>query len=765
MRLTRCFALLLCLGGLARADVLPPAQDTCSTGGKLTLVNGKATTLAVSATRKSFVYFDLTTLPDVVSGDILSARLRIYFPSALKPGDLTLHAVAPVGTLWDENKVASVAEPTLAALPPAVTIPKTSVVAKKFVEIDVTHFVKPWLDDPTTNFGFAFTATGTTSVTLGAKEGPGSGYPCMLVLDIERPTPVGEISTAALADVSVTSGKLADFSVASGKLADLAVTSGKLADLSVTSGKLALNLTLTGDTTLAGQLVLPPTNAAGTAGVIRQGNVTLLHTFGSSNFFAGPSAGNFTTTGAGNTTAGAFSLSSNTSGSQNTAAGYQSMLSNTTGNNNTAAGGSALLSNSSGSDNTALGANAMGQASGSGNIGIGSSGGDHILGDNNIAIGHRGFFGESGIIRIGTPGVQTDTYLTGVLHGDASGLSFNLPATAADGTTGVIQQAGGTLLHTFGTRNFFAGPNAGNFTMTGFGQNIGIGDSALSANMTGGDNVAIGCTALQSNTTGFWNSALGEEALQSNTTGNYNVAVGQIALDSSTTGSDNTAIGSVALRILTGGSGNVAVGSGAGSSLITGTGNVILGVNAGAFLSTGNANILICSTGDAADNNTTRIGGDQQRAFIAGIRGVTTDVADAVTVMIDSHGQLGTVSSSRRYKEDIADMGDASARLLALRPVTFHYKKPYANGEKPVQFGLIAEEVATAFPELAVFNAQGEPETVKYQDLAPMLLNEVQKQQRRADAKDAEISELKKESAELRTRLEKLEAALQPRAK
>ena len=126
---------------------------------------------------------------------------------------------------------------------------------------------------------------------------------------------------------------------------------------------------------------------------------------------------------------------------------------------------------------------------------------------------------------------------------------------------------------------------------------------------------------------------------------------------------------------------------------------------------------------------------------------MTTGVNNAVTVVVDGNGQLGTVSSSRRYKEDIADMGDASARLLALRPVTFRYRKPYDNGEKPVQYGLIAEEVAEVFPELAVLNAEGRPETVKYQDLAPLLLNEVQK--------------LRTEKEQLRVRLEKLEAAVE----
>jgi hypothetical protein len=89
---------------------------------------------------------------------------------------------------------------------------------------------------------------------------------------------------------------------------------------------------------------------------------------------------------------------------------------------------------------------------------------------------------------------------------------------------------------------------------------------------------------------------------------------------------------------------------------------------------------------------------------------------------------LGVLQSSRRYKEDILPMGDVSSRLYQLRPVTFRYKKPDASGEKPIQFGLIAEEVAEAFPELVVRNADGQPETVAYQLLGGLLLNELQKE-------------------------------------
>jgi hypothetical protein len=133
--------------------------------------------------------------------------------------------------------------------------------------------------------------------------------------------------------------------------------------------------------------------------------------------------------------------------------------------------------------------------------------------------------------------------------------------------------------------------------------------------------------------------------------------------------------------------------------------------------------------------------GFQTKTFIAGVRGITTINANAIPVMIDSAGQLGTVSSSRRVKEDIHDMDNVSQRLFQLRPVTFRYTQAFAGGAKPVQYGLIAEEVAEVFPELAVMNAGGEPETVKYQDLSVLLLNELQRLQQRVEALERQMAD------------------------
>jgi hypothetical protein len=191
------------------------------------------------------------------------------------------------------------------------------------------------------------------------------------------------------------------------------------------------------------------------------------------------------------------------------------------------------------------------------------------------------------------------------------------------------------------------------------------------------------------------------------------------------------------------GSGNVAIGF---DSLPNATGqdNIAIGFAAGSGIINGNFNIDIGSNGSNLDEAVTRIGGGTlnptNRTFIAGISGVTTGLP-GTAVVIDANGQLGTISSSRRYKEDFEPMASASDRLLQLRPVQFKYKKPNANGEKPIQYGLIAEEVAEVLPELVVNNKDGQPETVAYHLLPAMLLNELQKEHGQLTAQEKVIHE------------------------
>jgi hypothetical protein len=208
-------------------------------------------------------------------------------------------------------------------------------------------------------------------------------------------------------------------------------------------------------------------------------------------------------------------------------------------------------------------------------------------------------------------------------------------------------------------------------------------------------------------------------------------------------------------------SANIALGLGALSNDTTGTNNIALGNLAANVVSNGNSNnIHVGNQGLAGDSGVIRIGTGQSEFFVAGVRGVPTLNNNAIPVMIDSNGQLGTVSSSRRFKEDIQDMDDASRDLMRLRPVTFRYKQPFGDGSKPIQYGLIAEEVAEVYPDLVAHSADGQIETVKYQVLDSMLLNEVQRQEAKISRLEQKVDEQRQKRESLLERLAKLEAAL-----
>ena len=267
-------------------------------------------------------------------------------------------------------------------------------------------------------------------------------------------------------------------------------------------------------------------------------------------------------------------------------------------------------------------------------------------------------------------------------------------------------------------------------------------------------------TRSYNNTTGNNNSATGSNALAANTTGNINTATGSNALTGNTTGTQNTASGFKALAANTTGSFNTAEGVGALALNTTGDNNIALGNSAGVKLTTGSNNIDIGALGAAGEADTIRIGGGtiQNRTFIAGIRGVTTGVANAIPVVIDSAGQLGTMSSSRRFKKEIKPMDRASEVILALKPVTFHYKSDKAGTP---QFGLIGEEVAEVNPDLVVHNENGEIYTVRYDAVNAMLLNEFLKAHRRMEEQDKRIEELTAQVKQQAAQIQKVSAQLE----
>ena len=131
------------------------------------------------------------------------------------------------------------------------------------------------------------------------------------------------------------------------------------------------------------------------------------------------------------------------------------------------------------------------------------------------------------------------------------------------------------------------------------------------------------------------------------------------------------------------------------------------------------------------------------RCFIGNIRGVTVGNLDGINVIVDSDGQLGTSNSSRRFKKDIKRMDQTSEVILALKPVTFHYKNADTKkAENTPQFGLIAEDVAEVNPDLVVLDAEGEPLTVRYDAVNAMLLNEFLKEHKKVEEQQTNITQL-----------------------
>ncbi len=273
----------------------------------------------------------------------------------------------------------------------------------------------------------------------------------------------------------------------------------------------------------------------------------------------------------------------------------------------------------------------------------------------------------------------------------------------------------------------------------------------LSLVNTGGfDNTAIGSHALAENTTGNDNTAMGYYPLWQNTTGRLNVAIGTYALSGNTIGKSNTAIGTYAL-----------------SRFVNGDYNIGIGFGGGAHLTNGDYNIAIGNRGVPGEAHTIRIGttGTQTDAYIAGITGTT--VPTGVPVIVDADGHLGTTTSSARFKEAIKPMDKASETILALKPVTFRYKKEIDPDRTP-EFGLVAEDVEKVNPDLVARDEQGKPYTVRYEAVNAMLLNEFLKEHRKVELQDRnaqeqqkEIDALKAELKEQRSLIQKVSAQLE----
>jgi hypothetical protein len=263
-----------------------------------------------------------------------------------------------------------------------------------------------------------------------------------------------------------------------------------------------------------------------------------------------------------------------------------------------------------------------------------------------------------------------------------------------------------------------------------------------------GNNTAEGNNALFSLTNGIWNTAIGFEALKGDSTGGGNTATGFRALSKNLGGSENTAMGVQALL-----------------NSISGNRNIGIGWQSGINVTTGSNNIEIGNLGIAGDDKVIRLGRPHlhETAFIGGVHGVILPNNGTLQpVFINNAGQLGTTlsPSSARFKNDIRPMADVSAAILALKPVTFRYKKEI-DSLGAQQFGLVAEEVAKVNPDLVNLDENGRIYSVRYEAVNAMLLNEFLKEHCKVEQLEATAAQQAKEISTLSSALKEQAAQIQ----
>lgn len=496
---------------------------------------------------------------------------------------------------------------------------------------------------------------------------------------------------------------------------------------------------------------------------------------GNFNAFIGHNAGTNNSTGYQNVFLGSNAGNSNTTGNENVFVGFQTGLNNTGGSSNVFVGDAAGFSNSGGTSNIFIGQNA---------------GYNNTSGNNNIMLGRvAGYLGTA--------------HENNIFIGDSTGYFTNDQFATKNVFIGY---AAGKNTQSY--NNIFIGNRAGYYN-SGGQNNIAIGDQA-GLNTNSSQNIFIGTQAGRDNTDGFFNIIMGRYAGRNNTTGSHQVIIGGGAGGSLTTGSENVFVGGTAGSVNETGSGNIYLGYGAGWSN-TGSNNIFIGrrVGYGNFQDVSDKLVVDNSSStqpllygdfssdDLLINGTVRVANHDDfygaHGLIIDTDGENTDEpfrirtngspgswTDADTRMlvygdgrvlmpevyedyvtgrdlyINSSGQLGYYSSSRKYKEDIRDMSDVSW-MMNLRPVMFHYKDDDARRQ---HYGLIAEEVETVRKDFVSYNRKGEVETVHYDQLITPIIKLVQQQQQQIDEQQEEIEQLRQEKAsyaELEEKLQQLE--------
>ena len=445
-------------------------------------------------------------------------------------------------------------------------------------------------------------------------------------------------------------------------------------------------------------------------------NSLLVNSSGYDNTGFGTTTLGANTTGMWNSAFGSNAMYSNTTGYSNSAFGYQALNSNTTGYHNSAFGNNALPNNTTGDRNNALGVNALNS---------------NTTGRSNNAFG-------TFALGSNTTGISNSAFGTAALYKNTTGsnnVAFGYGALTKNTSTSDLPKSG--------TSNTAVGWEALKYNTTGW-QNTAVGESALTSNTTGQHNTGIGEDVLNNNTSGIGNSALGESAIYQNNTGSFNLASGYYALNN-TIGSRNIAIGTL--------SGFKRPYKSNGTpQTYTGDDNIYIGYICPTSNHGTNSESRVIRLGNMSDVQITRpistTFQSTQSTYIAGIYN-TTLTSSPSQVYITSDGQLGIQSSSIQFKEDVKSIDLDPEDFMKLNPVSFRYKSDVENIKNPIQYGLIAEELKNIIPEMVQTDNAGEPYTVSYQFLAPLLLAQVQKDHKALDDQKEIIQTLQEKNNHL----------------
>jgi len=509
-----------------------------------------------------------------------------------------------------------------------------------------------------------------------------------------------------------------------------------------------------------------------------------------------------------NTAVGYDALYHNQGAGMNTAVGSGALQNNSTGTNNTALGRFALLSNGlpgicyspgfaeigmltpSGTTKSLIvpfscctgssTGNCSGSVSGSNDTAVGQGAlQENITGDNNTAVGQNALSSNTTFDITQCSGPTPDPCC-----GTGAVVEARLGPVLRERCVGHSNTAVGqaALQHnTTASENTAVGQGALESNTSASG-NTAVGWAALGHNATAGGNTAVGDQALNSNTTGADNTAIGQQALFSNATLNlnkcisgldehgptcctgkgmgnctpsHNTALGWGTLRSNTTASGNTAVGDEALKLNTTGGNNTAVGYQALSNIVGpsvhnlgqrkfGTQNIALGSQAGLNLTGADSNnIDIGSPGVAGESATTRIG----NIFQSGVAGKP--------VCVSPTNQLGVCAPAPSARNDGQPEDPSGTRPSSL--ARFNSTKD-ADPSDPERYGLVAAEVAKVYPDLVTYDDKGRPQTVRYQLLAPRLLNEVQKQARQIEMQKALIKQLTEQTRKFAEQVSRVDA-------